>query len=141
MRERIVHFEEEQALDKMVANEFERMERIALKKPVPVKKSRPQESGNIAPLNPSSLDEDAGGLFDDEENQFVKQAVDWLSPRKNKDAVIARIYSLLVESQPEAFYETPPEDPGLDPEPADGSGSATLSGLDAEQRRGQERPA
>ena len=48
-------------------------------------------------------------LFGEEEERFIQDAVGWLSIRDNKDAVIARIWTLLNETDPESFYSPPSE--------------------------------
>lgn len=68
-----------------------------------------QDQGGLVP-EPGFDAESAEVLFGEEEERFIQDAVEWLSTRDNKDAVIARIWTLLNESDPEGFYSPSSED-------------------------------
>jgi hypothetical protein len=63
-------------------------------------------------------------LLSKEEEEFVDQTVRWLSGRENKDVIVARIWTLLTELEPESFY-SPASEQNQDlegpSEPVDGS--------------------
>ncbi len=43
-------------------------------------------------------------LLTEEEERFIANIVGWLKPKENKDIIVARIWTRLTESEPEAFY-------------------------------------
>lgn len=45
-----------------------------------------------------------GGLLDKDEEEFVANTVNWLKSRDNKDSIVAKIWSLLTETEPQSFY-------------------------------------
>ncbi len=47
--------------------------------------------------------------LDPDEERFVAQVAAFLGPRLNKDVIMARIWSLVTESEPEAFFSPEPE--------------------------------
>jgi hypothetical protein len=136
MRERPIEFEE-RALDKLVVNEFELLEKKPLRQPESIKKSAPQGPGKIIQITPSTLSNAGEETFDEEENKFVKDAIDWLRPRDNKDAIIGRIWDLLIESEPEEFYAPETEDARNETEPVNVSGNSAI--ITTEPIQGKEK--
>jgi hypothetical protein len=65
------------------------------------------ESGSV-PV-PDCATEWREASFGENEEGFIQNAVEWLNPRKDKDAIVARIWTLLTESDPQAFYSPLPE--------------------------------
>jgi hypothetical protein len=65
-------------------------------------------------------------LLSREEEEFIDNTVSWLKERDNKDVIVARIWTLLTEMEPESFYSPTPEQTRGEefPEPQDASQGA-----------------
>ncbi len=62
-------------------------------------------------------------LLDPEEEEFVTRTADWLSRRHNPDELLAIIWTLVTEADPDGFYT--PESPAPSTAPAEGSATET----------------
>jgi hypothetical protein len=51
-------------------------------------------------------------MLTEEEQLFINNTVEWLRNRENRDVVMASIWSRVVDSDPESFYEPPDNDGG-----------------------------
>lgn len=62
-------------------------------------------------------------LLDPEEEEFVTRTADWLSRRSNPDELLAIIWTLVTEADPDGFYA--PDSPTPPTPPAEGSAAET----------------
>ena len=104
MRGKSYNFGEEE-LERLVLDEFAKVEREAIKE-----KDKGGKVGADTEHAAAKLSEDdsarpveAAGLADDEE-KFAAETAEWLRPRSNREAIVDRIWSLIVESDPGSFF-------------------------------------
>ncbi|MCF6147062.1 MAG: hypothetical protein E3K37_00205 [Candidatus Kuenenia sp.] len=58
--------------------------------------------------------EDVKALLSEDDQKFIEDTVKWLSKRENKDAIVSRIWDLLVESEPDSFYNPEEKEVSID---------------------------
>jgi hypothetical protein len=121
----------EKVLDDLVLSEFHRVEKTLRRQPAARENNR-AESGDPEHGGDADGPEEATGIPDEEEEKFVRTAVEWLRPRVNKDAIVSRIWSMLTESEPEKFYS--PES-GASGQPGPSGPPPEETGTDAGQER------
>jgi hypothetical protein len=93
--------------------------------PMPPKHARATTATRLAAEDRAPVEEER--LLDQEEEEFITRTVDWLSRRSNPDELLAIIWTLVTDADPDAFYRpespTPPtpaaESPTAEPGPAD----------------------
>lgn len=126
-----IHFDEKE-LDKLVLSEFTRMEKKMTRgRMQPREKTEKEFDPGLQTDTEISGEETL--LLKEEEERFVNNAVDWLRPRGNKDAIVSKIWSMLTDSEPGSFYTPEPQQGSNRPEP---SKSSDADGkLDAGQDR------
>lgn len=107
----------DQELSRIVLNEFNRMESM-LKRQRPGKVLRTK--AKATPEQPDVVPDP--DLFDDEEERFIVETAAWLKPRENKDTILERIWNVLTEENPDAYFQPDESDAPAEPLPVADAG-------------------
>ncbi|MDK9708201.1 MAG: hypothetical protein OEL83_14250 [Desulforhopalus sp.] len=92
-------------LSRIILSEFDRVEKKIKKHRHPGNSPRTDE---MATAVSEDIDiTDGSDLLSDEEQSFITETTAWLRPRDNKDTILGRIWTLLTEEDPDAYFQPP----------------------------------